>query len=340
MRHINIPVFIPHLGCPNQCVFCNQRTISGINTFNESSVTNIIVSTLDGISDDCEAEIAFFGGSFTGIDRALMIRLLDTAQRYVVAGRAAGIRMSTRPDYIDDEIITILKNYTVSAIELGIQSFSDKVLAASRRGHTTDASVKAVGMLRDAGFSVVGQMMIGLPESAGEDEVHCAEMICSLGASASRIYPLVVFRGTPLQEMCEKGNFVPLDFEETVMRTKNALKVFIAHGVPCIRVGLCESEQISSSDSYYTGVNHGAIGEIAMGEIFYDNICDRLAELSDACSIAGSGVTVTVAHGKTSMAVGHGGRNKVRIKNNFGLKYLKIIENDELTGYNIKIGII
>lgn len=178
-NHVNIPVFIPHLGCPNMCVFCNQRAISGVSSFIPDMAEETIetaLSSLDGMAD--RTEIAFFGGSFTGIDRELMVSLLDLAQSYVEDGRVSGIRMSTRPDYIDGEIISILKNYTVKAVELGIQSTSDKVLAASKRGHTSECSFRAMTMLRDAGFTTVGQMMIGLPLSTREDEVKTAEDIC------------------------------------------------------------------------------------------------------------------------------------------------------------------
>ena len=126
MKHINIPIFIPHLGCPNQCIFCNQRLISGSDYFDELIVENQIDEVLSTVNDDCICEIAFFGGSFTGIDRNLMISLLNTAQKYVDNGKVSGIRMSTRPDYISDEIIEVLKGYAVSAVELGIQTMNDR----------------------------------------------------------------------------------------------------------------------------------------------------------------------------------------------------------------------
>ena len=142
--HANIPVFIPHLGCPNDCVFCDQRTISGVSEFSLSDVRGTVenaLATLEGTGRT--AEIAFFGGSFTGIDRALMISLLDLAEEYVESGKVSGIRMSTRPDYISDEIISVIGRYTLSEVELGIQSMSDKVLSACRRGHTAADTERA-----------------------------------------------------------------------------------------------------------------------------------------------------------------------------------------------------
>ena len=133
MKHVNIPIFIPHLGCPNQCVFCNQRSISGVLRFDPKSVKDIIEASLATISADTEVEIAFFGGSFTGIDRSLMIELLEMANSYILDGRVSHIRCSTRPDYIDEEILDILQQYGVKVIELGLQSSSDKVLSLSKR---------------------------------------------------------------------------------------------------------------------------------------------------------------------------------------------------------------
>ena len=135
-KHINIPIFIPHLGCPNNCVFCNQRSISGRQSFDASEVEGQIEAVLSTLSEDSEREIAFFGGSFTGIDRGLMIHLLGVAKNYIDEGRVSGIRLSTRPDYIDREILDILSEYGVKTIELGLQSMDEKVLAASKRGHS------------------------------------------------------------------------------------------------------------------------------------------------------------------------------------------------------------
>ncbi|MBQ0101769.1 MAG: radical SAM protein, partial [Firmicutes bacterium] len=172
MRHVNIPVFIPHLGCPNLCVFCNQKSISGKRHADEDTILadaeKEIENALSTIEDGAETEIAFFGGSFTGIDRELMISLLDTADRYCKSGRVSHIRMSTRPDYISDEILSILSRYPVKYIELGIQSMSDKVLEASKRGHSAEQSRNACRLVTKYGFSLVGQMMTGLPLSTEE----------------------------------------------------------------------------------------------------------------------------------------------------------------------------
>ena len=243
MRHINIPIFIQHMGCPNQCVFCDQHAISGAHSFSFEKVREDIESILS-TAEGAECEIAFFGGSFTGIDREHMTDLLDIAEGYVKEGRVKGIRMSTRPDYISGEIIDILHRYTVSQVELGIQSFSEKVLSASKRGHTPEASYNAMRLLKSEGFSVVGQMMTGLPGADIESEKETARVICSEGADGSRIYPCIVFKNTPLEEMTKRGEYIPLTVEEAVERSAAVYRIFFENGVEGLKIGLHESENL------------------------------------------------------------------------------------------------
>ncbi len=333
IRHINIPVFIPHLGCPNDCVFCNQRTISGTLEFHPESVTDIIDTALSTIPTDAEAEIAFFGGSFTGIDRGLMIHLLDTAELYVNSGKVRSVRLSTRPDYINCEILDILKNYSVKTIELGIQSMNDNVLAASRRGHTSEQSREACRLIKQYGFSLVGQMMIGLPASIGQDEVYTAEQVCDMGVNAARVYPTVVFRDTELCRMAERGSHTIPSEAETIERTKNVLSVFAERGVEVIRVGLCSSENLADDSMVYGGANHAAIGELAMGEIYMDKISDCLL----SSGVRGGIVTVSVPMGEVSKAVGQRKKNSIRLCKQFELDKIKFVPDASLKLYEIKI---
>jgi hypothetical protein len=152
-KHVNIPIFIPHLGCPNQCVFCNQKTISGVHCFDINSVKDTIDQALLTVSEDTECEIAFFGGSFTGIDKELMESLLIIANAYLEQGRVSSVRCSTRPDYINREVLKTLKRYGVGAIELGLQSASDSVLSKSKRGHTSKDEADACKLITEYGFS-------------------------------------------------------------------------------------------------------------------------------------------------------------------------------------------
>ena len=280
MKHINIPVFIPHLGCQNQCIFCNQRFISGTYEFSENEVDNIINDVLSTVNTNDLCEIAFFGGSFTGIDRNLMIRLLEKAQKYVNNGQAIGIRMSTRPDYINDEIINILKNYTITWVELGVQSMNDAVLRYLKRGHTANDTYKAIKLLNNANISFVGQMMVGLPFATEEDEIKCAQEICKLGAVATRIYPTIVFKNTELENLTKAGDYKPLSIEEAINRCAHVYKVFVENNVHCLRIGLCESENLHNDNTYYAGPNCASIGEMVKSRFYFEIICQKIDELA------------------------------------------------------------
>ncbi len=309
MRHCNIPIFIPHLGCPNQCVFCNQRSISGCHTFCEERVKEQIEEALSTVSCEDEVEIAFFGGSFTGIERGLMLRLLETAEGYVRQGRATSIRLSTRPDYIDGEVLQILSRYSVKQIELGLQSMSDEVLAASRRGHTVRDAERACRAVVETGFHLTGQMMIGLPRSTRESEMMTARAIVEAGADAVRIYPTVVFVDTPLYEMAKSGAYKPLTLEDAVSRSADVLEIFESAQIPCIRLGLCATEELISTQAVYAGPNHPALGEMVLGERAYRRICALLREKG----LLGSKVLLEVPAREVSRAVGYKRANLERL---------------------------
>lgn len=326
MHHRNIPIFIPHLGCPNQCVFCNQRSISGCGEFYEDAVTEQIETALSTLSPDVEAQIAFFGGSFTGIDRDLMLRLLDTAERYVRAGRVSSIRLSTRPDYISDEILEILSRYSVKTVELGIQSMDDRVLAATKRGHDADTARRACGKIVENGFELVGQMMIGLPAATLESEVATAREVCRLGASAARIYPTVVFYDTPLCDMTQSGSYTPLSLKEAVNRSAEVLGIFVRNDVPVIRIGLCPTEDLFSPERVLDGPRHAALGELVWNEYYY---CETLSALR-AHGLLGADVELTIPARAASKVAGQGRRNLLRLSEEHGTGVRRIIENENV----------
>ena len=338
MRHINIPIFIPHLGCPNDCVFCNQRSISGHGDFEIANVRREIEEVLSTVREGDVCEIAFFGGSFTGIDRSLMIALLDIAEEYIrkTNGIIGSIRLSTRPDYINAEILDILSRYSVKTIELGLQSMDDDVLLASRRGHASEAARAACVLIKERGFSLVGQMMIGLPRADVENEITTAEEICDLGADAARVYPTVVFYDTELCSMAQRGEYKPLDTEDAVKRCARVLDVFDRRGVPCIRVGLCSSDNLSSEDKVYGGANHAAIGELAMSEVYFNRICEQL-DTYETGAFEEKNLTVWVAEGSVSKAVGQNKKNKVKLCQKYGFKHIKVLEKNDILGYNVSI---
>lgn len=334
MRHINIPVFIPHLGCPNQCVFCNQRTISGVKKFEVSSVKSIIDTALSTVTDDDYAEIAFFGGSFTGIDRSLMIELLEIASFYVKAGKVKSIRCSTRPDYIDEEIIEILKKYQVRVVELGLQTISDEVLLKTKRNHTAEDERRACALITGAGITLVGQMMIGLPGATPEDEIKTAEFIVSMGASAARVYPTVVFHETELCDMAKDGRYTPLSLDEAISRTAEVVKIFRSAGVKVIRVGLHASENLASEQTYFAGPNHAALGELVENKIYFDKIVTEANKLSlDSDTV----IDIKVPKGALSKAVGQKKQNKILLIEFLRIKDAVFSETDCLNSEEISV---
>lgn len=346
-KHINIPIFIPHLGCPNDCVFCNQRSISGRLSFDISEVEEQIDEALSTIDPDTsEVEIAFFGGSFTGIDRELMIRLLDIAQKRVDAGLVGSLRCSTRPDYIDDEILDILSGYSMKTIELGIQSISDGVLASSRRGHTSSCSLEAMRLIVSRGFSLVGQMMIGLPSSDLRSELDTAEAICAAGAEGARIYPTVVLRDTELCTMMQDGRYLPMDIDDALERTASVLEVMVKNKVEVIRIGLQSGESLGA-DNVLGGSYAPALGEMVKNR-YYLRLARRLiaeaSDLSDGVpaerSLRGSVLALRIPSGSYSKVMGHKSCNRDTLIKEYGFSRITVLEDGALPEYDMKINIL
>ena len=333
-KHVNIPIFIPHLGCPNQCVFCNQRKITGIDSFSPDSVKMQIENALATVSPETDAEIAFFGGSFTGIDRELMCRLLEIAHSFVEKGRVSSIRCSTRPDYISEEILDILAQYKVSVIELGLQSADDNVLFKTKRGHDFECEIKACKMIVERGFSLVGQMMIGLPGSTPENEEKTAKFIISSGASAARIYPTVVFRDTELCEMANSGGYTPITEEEAILRSARVLGLFRDSGVKVIRIGLCASENLSDAQSYHSGPNHPALGELVENEYYFNKIVEAIDKLMVK---KGDCLNIAVSSGALSKAIGQKKRNKLRLISHFDLSDVRFLEKSDVDEFTVEV---
>lgn len=322
------------MGCPNQCVFCNQRTISGVLDFRIDRVKEEIENALLTIDPKQKVEIAFFGGSFTGIDRELMILLLELANQYLNCGRVQSIRCSTRPDYIDRTILEILKKYNVKTIELGLQSTSEDVLKYSKRGHTFEDEQRSCKLIVDAGFDLIGQMMIGLPGSTLEDEIETAHFIVESGAKGARIYPTVVFRDTDLCKMANAGVYQPLTLSDAIERSARVLEIFYDNSVDVIRIGLCSSENLNDEEKYYAGPNHPALGEMVESALIYNKITKHLDSDKVYDKII---LNVSVARGCLSKAIGQKKSNKIKLIREYGFADVKFKEEEILSGYELDI---
>ena len=320
-KHINVPIFIPHVGCPNDCVFCNQRKISGKINFEKTSVHEELAHAFSTVDGTVPAQIAYFGGSFTGIDRREMVELLEIANAYIDCGKCDSIRISTRPDYINREILDILRSYRVSAVELGIQSTDEAVLSVCRRGHTKEDSFRASYLIKEYGMEFIGQMMVGLPNGTEENERQTAEDICNMGADGARIYPTVVFEETALAELTRKGEYLPLTTETSVLRAANALSVFIEHDVPVIRIGLQSGEALEQGIGVVAGGYHPAVGELAYARCFRHLLESELLRLDAVGKFA-----VVQAHpSDVSKVIGQRGENRNYLINMFSLKGFRVL---------------
>ncbi len=306
-RHANIAFFVPHAGCPNRCLFCNQHRISGApEAPTPQAVRAQCAQALPPSGDPAcgRTEIAFFGGSFTAVDRALQSGLLDAALPFVRAGRAVGIRLSTRPDAVDAETLGFLAAHGVTAIELGAQSMDDRVLRLNRRGHTAADVEAAAGRIKahPAGFELGLQMMIGL---YGEDDPAAAAhktaaQLAALAPDTVRIYPTIVVENTPLCALYRAGSYTPLTVEAAAGITAGLLELFGRAGVRVIRAGLHSDESLRAGA--VAGPEHPAFGEIAQSLLFRR----QLAALAEP---GAASLRALVNPADVSRAVGHGRMN-------------------------------
>lgn len=281
-RHCNIPIFVPEVGCPHQCVFCNQAKITDRDeTVSDAMAIEIIEKHLSTIQNDTTVEIAFFGGSFTGIDLKIQERLLKLAHDYIKQGRVSGIRISTRPDYISIEKLELLKKYGVTAIELGAQSLNNDVLRIVERGHSVEDVEKAVSLIREFDFELGLQMMIGLPGDDQQGATLTAEKIISLGANTTRIYPCLVISDTKLEEMYMNGKYTPLTIREAVEIVADIVPMFEQANINIIRVGLHPSEGLTSGTTLIAGPFHPSFRQLVESEIWQRLFNERLASRSE-----------------------------------------------------------
>lgn len=280
-----IPIFVPHLGCPNDCVFCNQKSISGqAKQVTKEDVKNIIEEHLKYIKKDSKVEVAFFGGSFTGIEEEKQEELLSTAYEYIKQKKVDSIRISTRPDYIDKKILKRLKKYKVKTIELGVQSANDYILKKAGRGHTFEDVVKASKLIRWYGFDLGHQMMVGLPESTTVDEINTAKQLIKLKPKMVRIYPVLVIKNTKLEKDYNDGKYKPLTVTQAVEVCKELVKLFVKKHIEVIRIGLQPTDTITNPENdkseVVAGPFHPAFRQLVESGMWYDVIVEKIKQLN------------------------------------------------------------
>ncbi len=327
----NLAIFVPHVGCPNLCSFCDQSVISGeksVPTYD--TVSNLCKESLEYLDDaarDCE--IAFFGGSFTAIETEYMKSLLKAASFYVGEDGFGGIRISTRPDCIDNDILSLLKSYKVTSIELGVQSMDDDVLLKNRRGHTAQDVTKAVSLIREFDFRLGLQLMVGLYGSDYEKDMQTAKLVSMLKPDEARIYPVITLKNTYLAELYQSEDYTPYALEETVPLVADIMQLFMKDGIEILKVGLHSSSELE--DSIVAGPYHQSFRELCESEIFYRNI---LKEISDI-NFDKKSFSVFVNPKDVSKAIGQKRNNIDRFKQNRIL--IKVREDKNVSPLSFRI---
>lgn len=311
MKQTNLSIFIPHKGCPNTCSFCDQRFISGSEKAPSPEEVNAILAGQVSFLEQAnlQAEIAFFGGSFTAVDRDYRKSLLYAASQYVkeFPDVYSGIRCSTRPDCIDEEILEELKLYGMTAVELGAQSMNDGVLTANLRGHTAEDVRRASRLIKSYDMELGLQMMTGLYKDKPEYCMETARQFAALKADTVRIYPTVILKGTMLDELRENGLYQSFSFEDTVELCADLLEFFKAENIPVIRLGLHASETVESTMT--GGVYHPALGEIVESRIMLRQMLKQMKALG------GSKFVIYTDKKNISLVSGHKGGNRLLLSN-------------------------
>ena len=330
-RQSIIPVFVPHLGCPNDCVFCNQRRISGEE---EPASARTVIDAVNAADKLLPAgrqrQLAFYGGSFTAIPAGQQTELLNAARECMRDGKISSIRLSTRPDAIDGEALKRLRDYGVETIELGAQSLDDQVLLLSGRGHTAKDVEDASAQIKAAGFRLILQMMTGLPGDTPQKDIETAEKIIALKPDGVRIYPTVIVKDTALYDLWKAGLYSEHTVEDAVSVCAELLPMFEDAGIPVIRLGLNPTDELSSGAAA-GGAYHPALGELVRSRIMRNKACLSLENVP-----AGSMVILGTTQGKISQLIGQHRANIEYLKASFGLADIKIMPTDA-QGTDIKL---
>lgn len=324
MKTYNIPIFVPHRGCPHDCVFCNQKRITGTEGAMTADAARSIIDKCLGTlpKENRRVEAAFFGGSFTGIPIAEQTSLLKLAHEYIINGSIDGIRVSTRPDYITREILDNLLRFGVTTIELGVQSMCAEVLEASNRGHSVQDVTDAVKLIREYPFTLGLQMMTGLPADTPERSLDTADKIIALTPELVRIYPTLIIKDTYLEAMYKEGRYAPQTLSEATELSKKLLLKFEGAGIRVIRVGLQSTDEICESGSVVAGPVHSSFRELVESSIYYDII---EASVKDGAAYA----EVFVNPREVSKAVGNKRANIIKLKNDRNID-IRVFPDKEL----------
>ncbi len=331
MRHFNIPLFIPEKACPFQCIFCDQRKITGVeDSLQIKEFETQIINYLSTIpTENSSVLLAFFGGTFTGISLKEQEEYLQMAKPFIDSGQIAGIRISTRPDYINQENLDLLKRYHVSNIELGAQSLNNEVLRQSYRGHTYQQVAEASKLILNNGFELGLQMMLGLPGDTKKTALQTAEHIIALGATETRIYPTMVIRGTALEQLWRKGKYNPISTEKAIEQSVELFQLFEENKVRVLRMGLYPSEDFLNNE-VVAGPEIHHFKEKVMSRIWGQKFMPLIQKAS-----IDSSIIIYVSPLQLNFAIGYKASNKLMLNSYY--KKVKIKSDTKLQNYNYRV---
>jgi len=317
-----IPIFIPHLGCNNECVFCNQRKISGNSKIqNIEEIRTDIEEHLEYFKKKKKVQIAFFGGSFTGIPIKHQIKYLELANEYISKGKVDSIRISTRPDYINIRIVKMLKKYNVATIELGVQSMDEMVLESSKRGHTSIDVIRAAIIINLLNIELGFQIMVGLPKSTLTSEILSMLKLLKFNPKQLRIYPVYVLEKSQLYDMYLKNDYIPLTLDDAVARTAEVIKICRSSNVQIIRIGLQSTQEISASNSKIVGPVSDNFAEYALSKIVLERLEKEIINKINVENVENLKQKIEILVNKKyiSIAIGPNRINKNYLQNKYNI---------------------
>lgn len=318
-----LPVFVPHQGCPHACVFCNQRHISGEKGIVSAETVKHAIVEAALPSKGAKRQLAFYGGSFTAIPMERQLELLGAAKEALDRGEIDSIRLSTRPDAVDETVLNRLRTYGVETIELGAQSMNDEVLRLSGRGHSAADVERASCLIREYGFEMILQMMTGLPGDTAERAVETAKKLIALRPDGVRIYPTVIVRDTALYDLWREGRYREHTVEDAVSVCAVLLPMFDRAGIPVIRLGLNPTEELSGGEAV-AGAYHPALGELVKSRILLNRARELLRGVEP-----GASVVISVPAAKHSQMIGQKRENIRKLCAEFSLQDLQVIPSQE-----------
>ncbi len=340
-----IPFFIPHVGCPHACIFCNQHRIAANQSFlpeeegriptQEEIAQTILDYTKDIPKGEKHWEVAFYGGSFTALPMELMLYLLEPATAALRKGLIDGIRCSTRPDGLGKDRLDALQHAGVTTVELGVQSMVEPILKKAERGHTAAAVKQGVQALREYGFFVGLQMMPGLPGETWSSLVETTVELAKLQPDFVRIYPVIVMKDTALGDQYEAGEYTALTLEQGIAYAAFCESYFVSHGIPSIRTGLQPTDYLSTSDAILAGPYHPSFGELVKNERLFYIFCKMIPVLQE---VVGTGdIIIHYPRTLTSIVKGLNKKNVHRLHQLFGPS-IHFVEDNRIERVELHVG--